>query len=56
MYQIAIIDAVRTPIGKMGGTLKNIPAEALGQTVVQALLTKVPGENNVERLFGMLRQ
>lgn len=58
MYQIAIIDAVRTPIGKMGGTLKNIPAEALGQTVVQALLSRTGiAPNRIDEvIFGHCRQ
>lgn len=58
MKQVAIIDAVRTPIGKMGGTLKNVPAEKLGQTVVQALFDRTgiaPGKID-EVIFGHCRQ
>ena len=58
MYQIAIVDAVRTPIGKMGGTLKNVPAETLGQTVVQALFnrTGISPSKIDEVIFGHCRQ
>jgi acetyl-CoA C-acetyltransferase len=37
---VAIISALRTPIGKFGGSLANIPAPELGSLVIQAVLKK----------------
>lgn len=39
---VFIIDAIRTPIGKFGGSLARSPATDLGTTVIQALLTRTP--------------
>ena len=55
---IVITAAVRTPIGRFGGTLEPLPAPALGVAAVEAALARSavePGE--VDSLtFGMARQ
>ena len=40
MTDVVITHAVRTPIGKFGGSLAKIPAPELGATVIKALLAK----------------
>ncbi len=34
MHDVVILSAVRTAIGKFGGTLKDVPAQELGGLVV----------------------
>lgn len=38
--KIVIVEALRTPIGSFGGTLKNISAVELAQTVLEAMIKK----------------
>jgi acetyl-CoA C-acetyltransferase len=38
MRKVVIVDAVRTPIGSFGGSLKDVPAAELGAAVVKRLL------------------
>jgi len=40
MRDVAIIDGVRTPVGTMGGALRDVPAKELGRIVVTELLKK----------------
>lgn len=40
MSDVYLIDAVRTPVGRMGGALKNTQAHALGAVVCKALLER----------------
>src|ERR1700740_1169372 len=40
MEDIVIVGAVRTPIGKFGGTLAKTPASELGATVIRAVLER----------------
>jgi acetyl-CoA C-acetyltransferase len=40
MQEVVIVDAVRTAIGKFGGTLADIPASKLGAHVIAALLQR----------------
>jgi acetyl-CoA C-acetyltransferase len=40
MRDVAIIDGVRTPVGTMGGALRDVPAKELGRIVVAELLKK----------------
>ena len=40
MTDIVIVAALRTGIGKFGGTLAKTPAPELGATVIRALLAK----------------
>ena len=42
MREVVIVDAVRTPIGRYGGALKNIRPDDLGAIVIQALLERNP--------------
>src|SRR5690606_18479099 len=46
MSRVAIVDPIRTPIGKFGGALSSIPAGELGAVILRALVepTKIdPG-------------
>jgi len=48
---VFIVQAVRTPVGRFGGSLKDIPAQNLGAVAIKALLRKeglkpVSGKNN----------
>lgn len=54
MRDIFIIDALRTPIGELGGVLRDIPSTALGATCVQALLkrNKMAPQAVDELIFG----
>ncbi|MDR5582668.1 acetyl-CoA C-acyltransferase [Paenibacillus larvae] len=47
-----IIDAVRTPIGRYGGALKNVRADDLGALVIQRLLERNPVDP--ERISGVI--
>lgn len=40
MSKAVIIDAVRTPIGKLGGSLKNVEADYLGADVLNAIVNR----------------
>lgn len=40
MNEVVIIDAVRTPIGKFGGSLKDISAVELGATALKGVLER----------------
>ncbi|WP_058616236.1 acetyl-CoA C-acetyltransferase [Tepidimonas taiwanensis] len=53
---LVIVDAVRTPIGKFGGTLAKTPATELGATVIRALLqrTGVPAAQVGEVIMGQV--
>jgi acetyl-CoA C-acetyltransferase len=58
MSRIAIVDAVRTPIGKLQGALSPLRAVDLGRIAVQGLLarTGVAAEEVEELIFGQARQ
>lgn len=43
MREVVIVDAVRTPIGKYNGVLKDVRPDDLGAIVIQALLERNPG-------------
>jgi len=38
--KLAIIDGVRTPIGALGGSLKDVPAQRLGEIVIREVLAR----------------
>lgn len=40
MRRAAIVSPVRTPVGAFGGTLRDVPVEALGSTVVKAVIER----------------
>ena len=58
MEQVYLMGAVRTAIGKYGGSLKNVPAHELGALVIREALERaqVPGEWVDEVILGEVRQ
>ncbi|MFP5503287.1 MAG: thiolase family protein [Candidatus Sericytochromatia bacterium] len=40
MREVVVIDGLRTPVGTLGGVLKDLPAQELGRQVVKELLEK----------------
>jgi len=58
MAEAVIVGAARTPIGKFGGTLKDVPAAELGAIAVKEALSraKVKPEEVSELLFGCVLQ
>jgi acetyl-CoA C-acetyltransferase len=58
MNRLAIIDGVRTPIGQLGGALKDLTAQALGEIVVRELVkrTKIEPAAVDEVVFGCCGQ
>lgn len=45
--RIAVIDGIRTPMGKAGGLLKNLEAEELGVIALAELLARLPFEKKL---------
>jgi acetyl-CoA C-acetyltransferase len=58
MAQVAIVSAVRTPIGNFGGGLKDISAAELGEVVARAAMSRtgVSPDQVDEVIFGCARQ
>lgn len=58
MKPVVIVSAVRTPIGKIGGTLKDVLPEELGRIVIKDLLHKtgIERESIDEVIFGQSKQ
>ncbi|WP_066298735.1 acetyl-CoA C-acyltransferase [Bacillus sp. FJAT-29937] len=59
MREVVIIDAVRTPIGKYKGALKDVRPDDLGAIVIKALIErnpKLPLEEIEEVIFGNANQ
>jgi len=56
MENIVIVAAVRTAVGKFGGTLAKVPAAELGATVIRSLLAKtgVSGDQISDVLMGQV--
>lgn len=48
MRDVVIVDAVRTPIGRYGGALKDVRPDDLAAVVIRALLDRNPGVPAVE--------
>ncbi|WP_163100548.1 thiolase family protein [Peribacillus alkalitolerans] len=48
MREVVIVDAVRTPIGRYNGALRNVRPDDLGATVIRALITRNPEVNPAE--------
>ena len=44
---VVIVSAVRTPFGKFGGTLKDIPSIELGAMVIREVLKRVKDRKSV---------
>lgn len=58
MYEdVVIVDALRTPIGKMGGTIKDVPAEDLACLVINELIqrNKLDSANIDEVILGQTK-
>lgn len=47
MREVVIVNGVRTPQGKFGGSLKNISASDLGKTVIKGLFDKIDAKPKV---------
>lgn len=58
MRPVVIVDGVRTPQGNLGGALKDVSAQKLGEIVVRAILerTKLKPELVQEVIFGCVGQ
>jgi len=58
MRSVVIVDGVRTPQANLGGVLKDMSAQKLGELVVRALLerTKLDGRQIQEVVFGCVGQ
>lgn len=58
MKSVVIVDGVRTPQGNLGGALKDVTAQKLGEIVVKALLdrTKLNPKEVQEVIFGCVGQ
>ena len=56
MNDVVIVGAIRTPIGKFGGTLAKTPASELGAHIIKALLerTGVKGDQVSEVILGQV--
>jgi acetyl-CoA C-acetyltransferase len=56
MEEVVIVAALRTAVGKFGGSLAKVPAAELGSQVIRSLLatTGVPGEKVSEVLMGQV--
>ena len=56
MSEVYIVDAVRTPVGKLGGSLATTRPDDLAATVVRALVERNPGLEPDEVYFGDANQ
>lgn len=58
MHEVAIVSAVRTPIGNFGGSLKDFSAAKLGETVAREVLIQagLTPDTIDETIFGSARQ
>ena len=58
MHKVAIVSAVRTPIGNFGGALMEVSAAQLGETAARAAIDKagIAPEQVDESIFGCARQ
>lgn len=58
LSDIVVIGAARTPMGRFGGTLKNVPVHDLGATAIREALRRagITGEAVSEVIYGSCRQ
>ncbi|GAG44769.1 unnamed protein product, partial [marine sediment metagenome] len=58
LHDIVAISAVRTPMGRFGGTLKDVAVYDLGATAIRAALERagVAGDGIDDVIFGSCRQ
>ncbi len=45
MREVVIVDAVRTPIGRYNGVLKDVRPDDLGAVVIKALIDRNPNSS-----------
>ena len=58
MKEVVIVDAVRTPIGRYNGALKDVRPDDLGAVVIKALVERnpdVPDRSKLKKLFLEMR-
>ena len=48
MREVVIVDAVRTPIGRYNGALKDVRPDDLGAVVIKALVERNPNSTSKE--------
>lgn len=58
MKEVVIVSAVRTPIGSIGGTLKDVQPEVLARTVIEGAVNKIGLDKSVinEIIIGQTKQ
>lgn len=58
MQKAVIVGAVRTAVGRIGGALKDVPAESLASLVIKECIERagLPGENISEIVMGQTKQ
>lgn len=58
MKEVVIVSAVRTPIGSIGGTLKDVQPEVLAQTVIEAAIDRIGIDKSLinEIIIGQTKQ
>ncbi len=58
LEDIVVISAVRTPMGRFGGSLKNVPVHDLGAAAIREALRRagIAGEDVSEVIYGSCRQ
>lgn len=58
MREVVVVSAVRTPIGSIGGTLKNIQPEQLAMTVIEGAINKIGLDKSLidEVVIGQTKQ
>ncbi len=58
MKEVYIVDSVRTAIGKMGGTIKDVPADFLGAKVIEEIVIRTGIEKDAinEVILGHTKQ
>ncbi|WP_260288628.1 thiolase family protein [Peribacillus aracenensis] len=58
MKSVYILDSVRTAVGKMGGTLKDVPVDYLAAKVIEEIVGRTEIEKNAvnEVIFGHVKQ
>ncbi|MFP4050137.1 MAG: thiolase family protein [Thermoplasmata archaeon] len=55
MKDVVIVNGVRTPQGKFGGSLKNVSASDLGKTVIKGLFDKIKARPKVSEIQKKIR-
>lgn len=57
MKQPYIVEAIRTPIGQMGGTLKDVPVDYLAEKVIREIINRTEKEIKIDEvILGQTKQ